>query len=126
MTIKREPRQTTWIEVGVRNAGIRKTMTALTWAHLWAVVREATGHDPTVEEVAAWWREPERTAYREQAAFRAAFPKLDTPAVIYEDPEVRAKIARAIKAVDAHRDARARRKVPDVDILAIGMATARF
>lgn len=45
----------------------------------WGVARRELGHDPTVEEYAELWRENVRTAYREQAAFREAFPQLENP-----------------------------------------------
>ncbi len=60
--------------------------------------------DPTldsVEEVAKWSRQSVRTSYREQAAFREAFPKLDTPAQIFADPAVRSRVATVAKASDA-------------------------
>ena len=89
---KRE-RQITWLELGVRNGGIRAAMTAATWAYTWAVTREALGHDPSVDEVADWWNTPRRTAFREQAAFRKAYPMLDNPAPIYASDEARAGLA---------------------------------
>src|ERR1035437_5429260 len=111
-------RQMTWMELAFRNAGFRKGQTALVWAILWAVTRESKGSDPTVEEVAAWWKENERTAYREQAAFRAAFPKLDTPSKIFEDPKLKEKIAELAKAGDEMRTGKkARRRIPESLIL---------
>jgi hypothetical protein len=80
------------MEVAVTNAGLRAGTKAMTWAYEWAVVREALGHDPSVEEVAKWWAMPERSAYREQAAFRQAFPTLDNPGPIYNDDKVRAAL----------------------------------
>jgi hypothetical protein len=82
------------MELGVRNAGMRATVTAVGWAYCWAVTREAIGHDPSVEEVAGWWNMSRRTAFRDQAAFRKAFPTLDTPAPMYATPESRVGVAR--------------------------------
>ncbi len=90
---KRE-RQITWLELAVRNAGIRAAMTASVWAYEWATTREALEHEPTVEEVADWWKMARRTAFREQAAFRKAFPTLETPAPIYASEQARATMAR--------------------------------
>ena len=90
----KQERPVTWIEVAVRNAGIRASITAMGWAYSWAVTREAIGHEPTVEEVADWWNMSRRTAFREQAAFRKAFPTLDSPAPIYSTPDARGAVAR--------------------------------
>lgn len=81
-----------WIEVAVSNAGMRKGTTAMTWAYQWAVVREKLGREPTVDEVAEWWAMNRRKAFRDQAAFREAFPMLETPAQIYASDEVRASL----------------------------------
>lgn len=89
---KARKRPPSWIEVAVANAGLRTGLRAMTWAYEWAVTRESLGHDPSAEEVAKWWAMPERTAYREQAAFREAFPTLDDPAPIYNDDKVRAAL----------------------------------
>lgn len=88
---KRPP---TWLDVAVHNVGLRLAVRALNWAYCWAVVREALGHDPSVEEVAEWWNMARRTAFRDQADFRKAFPTLETPAPLYASPEARAAIAR--------------------------------
>lgn len=115
-------RQMTWLELAFRNAGFRKGQTALVWALMWAVTRESKGSDPTVDEVAAWWKENERTAYREQAAFRAAFPTLETPAKIFEVPEVRARIAKLAKeGDDMEARKKARRRIPESLILDLGL-----
>ncbi len=97
----------------------------MVWAILWAVARESLRHDPTVEEVAAWWRENERTAYREQAAFRRAFPTLESPAPIFEVPEVRAKVAKLAKQGDEmEAGKKARRRIPESMILDIGLGNS--
>ncbi len=64
----------------------------MSWALSWAIVRAATGDDPSAEEVAAWWKENPRTAYREQASFRKAFPDLDTPARLFVSREAKALV----------------------------------
>src|SRR4051794_10675748 len=90
-------RQETWIEVAVGNGGFRKAITALRWAHSWIYVQVALGHDPSVDEVAAWWNESRRTSFREQAAFRECFPNLDTPAPLYAGKGQREGVARSVK-----------------------------
>lgn len=115
----------TWIEMALRNAGFLKAQTALVWAIMWAVVRESQGSDPTVEQVAAWWRENERTAYREQAAFRKAFPQLESPAPIYDRPELRARLAELAKAGDdMEAGRRVRNRIPESLILEMGLGRA--
>lgn len=96
-----QKRHASWIEVAVRNVGILKAYTAMSWAYTWATARESLKHDPSVEEVAKWWGQSVRTTYREQAAFREAFPTLESPAQIFEDPSVRSKIASVARASDA-------------------------
>jgi hypothetical protein len=90
----------TWIELGVRNAGMRTAIRAANWAYCWAVVRESLGREPTVEEVAEWWNASRRSAFRDQAAFREAYPTLDSPAAIYDAPDARARIARHAARAD--------------------------
>ncbi len=94
---KRE-RKVTWLEVAVRNVGMRKAITATSWAYCWAVTREAIDHEPTAEEVADWWKMSRATAFREQAVFRQAFPTLESPAPIYDSPDARASMARHARA----------------------------
>jgi len=88
---KRPP---TWLEVGIQNGGMRAAVTAMSYAYTWAVTREALGHDPSAEEVAKWWGASERTTYRDQAAFRKAFPMLEDPGRIYASEEAREALAK--------------------------------
>ena len=119
-------RPVTWLELAVRNAGIRAAMTAITWAYEWATTREALGHEPTVEEVADWWSMARRTAFREQAAFRRAFPTLETPAPIYASEEARAVMARhAAFGEKVDRWAEARRKGRGTDAIKAVVLPAR-
>ncbi|MBW4079233.1 MAG: hypothetical protein HIU84_12140 [Acidobacteria bacterium] len=120
-------RQPTWAEIGIRNAGFLKAQTALVWAWMWAVTRESVGHDPTVEEVAEWFNESSRTAYREKAAFTKAFPMLESPANIFNDPVARAKLADFAKLTDQMAaKKRARRKVPESAVIDVGLLKAPF
>ena len=90
----KQKRPITWMEIAVRNGGMRAAITAVSWSYCWAVTREALGHEPTVEEVADWWNMARRSAFREQAAFRKAFPTLENPAAIYSTPESRESVAK--------------------------------
>lgn len=115
----------TWMEVAVSNAGIRKGISALGWAYAWAVARQSIGHDPSVDEVADWWRQSRRTAYRNQAAFRKAFPTLETPSRIFEQPEIQERIREAAKFGDKMDPENAGGpKASDLEIVRIGMFTA--
>jgi hypothetical protein len=87
---KRQPE--TWLELAVANAGMRQGLRGMSWALSWAIVRAAIGHDPSAEEVAAWWKENPRTAYREQAAFRRSFPDFDSPARIFVHRDAKALV----------------------------------
>jgi hypothetical protein len=90
MALKRRPPRT-WLEVAVVNAGFRDAIRALNWANSWAVVwAKKGGEEPTVEEVAEWWAMGRRTAFRDQAAFRKAFPTLESPAAMYQSEQAMA------------------------------------
>jgi hypothetical protein len=123
----RRKRPMTWLEVATRNAGIRKAITATNWAYCWAVTREAIGHDPSVEEVADWWKMSRRTAFRDQAIFRTAFPTLETPAKIYESEEARDALAKTAAVADKveqwKKDRRERRELDAVRAV-MGRASA--
>jgi hypothetical protein len=45
----------------------------------WAIALRA-GVEPETRAVAAWWKEPERTAYRRNAEFKLLFPDEPNPA----------------------------------------------
>jgi hypothetical protein len=108
----------TWIEVAVANGGFRKALKALTWAHSWGIVREARGHDPSADEVAAYWHEPRRTTFREQAAFRECFPTLDNPAPIFDSAAARSNLRRLADAAEQLE------RPNDASILQLGMGEA--
>lgn len=121
-TVPPKQRQMTWAQVAVRNAGLRAGLRALRWAYLWSVARLALQHDPSVEEVAEWWCQSLRTTYRDQAAFRQAFPTLESPTAIYDTPKAREQlqpVADAFNALDAKQRAKAKRI--DTDILDLGL-----
>jgi hypothetical protein len=125
LAAKKPSRQATWIEVAVKNAGFRKALTALTWAYSWAIVRESIGHEPSVDEVAEWWNENRRTAFREQSAFRLAFPTLETPAQLFQSPVMKTKIAEAARFGERIDGSLARkRSKPETSILELGMSPA--
>ena len=96
----RRQRRTTWLELAVRNGGLRHGVRAMTWALSWGLARESVGHDPSVDEVADYWKSSRRTAFRDQASFRKAFPDFETPAPIFASEEA----AQRIRALAARAD----------------------
>jgi hypothetical protein len=68
------------LTIAARQIGLRRAFRVLTFMAAWDRARRALDKRPiTLEEYRAWWRENERTAYREQALFREAFPSETTP-----------------------------------------------
>lgn len=67
-------------------AGVRKGAAAVSCLVAWAIAEESVGlplgDDLTsqVRNYAKWWRITERTAWRDLAAFKQAFPGEDSPA----------------------------------------------
>jgi len=121
MVGKKRPAKT-WLEVAVARTGLRNAVRALTWAHEWSVAATALGHDPTVEEVADWWNMTRRTAFREQAAFREAFPEVESPMRLYASEAGQAKLhtlAGALLKVDEAGERRRARKA-EVGIAQLG------
>lgn len=53
----------------------------------WGLARRDVGEEMTVEQYADWWKQPIRSAYREQALFRETFAPLDTPDPILDRME---------------------------------------
>jgi len=75
-----ESRQVTWLEVGLSNAGFRTTLRAFKFAVGWGLTTAVLGRRPeSVEEYADATRTSRATAFRDQQAFRAAFPLEDGP-----------------------------------------------
>lgn len=79
MSRRRAP---TVIEVAVRKGGIRKGLRVTTFIAQWTIAQQQLGHEPTTEEAAAWWKEPERTWYDRLREFREIFDLADNPAPI--------------------------------------------
>jgi hypothetical protein len=53
-----------------REHGVTTVMRAVGYVACWSVTAESIGHEPSFEEYRQWWEMAERTAYRDQAAFR--------------------------------------------------------
>lgn len=68
------------LTIAARQLGMRRAFRVLTFMAAWDRARKAMRRERiTLQEYAEWWRETERTAYRDQALFRQAFPGEDTP-----------------------------------------------
>ncbi len=67
----------------------------------WRIAEEALGHAPSIEEFMAHWAESERTAYRHQAHFRAAFPGFQTPSPLLDAVEAQWDRARGADGLGA-------------------------
>lgn len=66
--------------IAQRRIGLRKAIRVLGFMAEWDHARSKMRRDTiTVEEYRAWWKESQRTAYRRQEEFRAAFPGEKTP-----------------------------------------------
>jgi hypothetical protein len=73
-------RPITWAEVGVRNAGFRKTMVAFQFAFAWGLLTATLGREPeSVEEYADFWDVSRAKAFRDQQYWRECFPSELTP-----------------------------------------------
>lgn len=78
-------RQTTWAELGYHNAGIRAASRGLKFAMAWGLATAELGREPdSIEEYAATLEESRATAFRDQQAFRKAFPNELSPARMNE------------------------------------------
>jgi hypothetical protein len=75
---QRPPR--TLLEQIQRNTGsLRKTLQVGSTISAWAIAHRELGHTPLVHEYASYWKISERTAWREMARFKEAFPHEDNP-----------------------------------------------
>ena len=82
----------TWAEVGIRNGGFRATIRGLRFAMGWGLATAELGREPeSIDEYAETMELTRRTAFRDQAAFREAFPTETTPARMNEMAGVQAK-----------------------------------
>jgi hypothetical protein len=82
---KVDPHNCTLLELAYARTGRMLTAArVLAFVVAWAVVREELGREPTVEEYAEWWREPERTAYDQLETFREVFPGARYPGAVLD------------------------------------------
>lgn len=70
----------TWSQIGVEHGGMRDTMRALEFAMNWGMVTALLEREPeSIEEFAEEAGVSRATAFRDQQAFRNAFPMLEGP-----------------------------------------------
>jgi hypothetical protein len=82
----------TWTQVGIRNSDFRTTVRALRFAMAWGLATATLGKEPgSVEEFAETMEMNRRTAFRDQGAFRRAFPSEATPGRMNRDSGSQAK-----------------------------------
>jgi hypothetical protein len=92
------------LNLAVRNAGVMKGAQAASVVVAWAVAVEDLGHElgadegghlsAAIREYAAYWKQSERTVWRELDRFKRAFPGEPTPArlaqIVRREADVRA------------------------------------
>lgn len=93
--VKRGRPARTVLEVCVARCGPLKGGRVAAFIAQWTMASQALGRPITIEDYAEWWLESERTVYRQQARFRAAFPHMQTP-----QPIANAAIARRAEWLD--------------------------
>jgi hypothetical protein len=76
--MKKRPARTV-MEVCVARAGVMKGARVQAFISCWVIASQRLGRPITLADYADYWKENERTAYREQARFREVFPGMETP-----------------------------------------------
>jgi hypothetical protein len=66
-----------------RKHGFRTVARTIGYVGAWCVAAESLGHAPSFDEYREWWAASERTAFRDQAAFRKV-TGLDDPSEVWE------------------------------------------
>jgi hypothetical protein len=69
------------LQVATRNAGLRHGMSAVAFMVAWSVAEQSLGHElgdgvltNAMHEYREYWRQSDRTSWRELERFREAFP----------------------------------------------------
>ena len=91
-------RPVTLIEaVHERTGSWLRTGQIVAFIEAWRVVRDVLGREPTMTEYIAHWRQPDRSAWREQARFREAFPEHETPSTVLDAAVPPAEVSPALR-----------------------------
>ncbi len=76
----------TLLKLATRNAGLRQGTAAVAFAVAWAVAEQSLGHElgdgvltNAMHEYRDYWRQSDRTTWRELERFRKAFPGEESP-----------------------------------------------
>lgn len=72
-------RRQTLMRYLTRTVGVRKAYRVVAFVVAWEIARTELGDEMTVDEYADYWKVSRATGFREQQAFREAFPMLVTP-----------------------------------------------
>jgi len=73
-------REKTWAQEGIQNSNFRTAVRALHFAMLWGLATATLEREPeSIEEFAETMDMTRRTAFRNQEAFRKAYPSEETP-----------------------------------------------
>ena len=99
-------RPLTWAEVGIMNAGMRATTRGLKFAMGWGLATAELGREPeSIEEYAEVVRESRATAFRDQQAFRRAYPNEETPTRMNQVTGAQARYNELFRKMKDHRSA---------------------
>lgn len=76
---KKKKRPPTFLEVACSRVGLKNGTRVMAFVIAWADTEAELDREPTIEEYAAAWKVSARTAYRELALFREAWPEFESP-----------------------------------------------
>ncbi len=97
-----EGRRPAWAELGWRNAGMRTTDRALRFAVRWGMCAAELGRElKSIEEYAELTGESRASAFRDQQAYREAFPNEENPTRMNERSGAQARLD---ELWELHRD----------------------
>lgn len=100
MTGMKQRRDATIMQVCYAKHGILKGARTCAFIAQWTMASQGLGRQITREEYAEWWKESERTVYRELARFREAFPALNNPQPIADQAIARSEaLSRGVDGV---------------------------
>jgi hypothetical protein len=104
----KEPGAVPLMAVAIQNAGsMRKGVKAMEVLTAWAIAVQVLGHElgedeggglsAAVREYTGYWKQSERTTWRDMAAWKAAFPGEESPASLARQVLARAQVQRGPK-----------------------------
>lgn len=94
----------TVMEVALRGAGFRRGWKACLYLAQWGIAADDVGRALNASEVSRWWEESTATTYRNEAAFKAAFPNEVSPERLWKLAHVRGSdLASVVPVIAATR-----------------------